>query len=89
MAISTLLAAGRCKLLASPKSGPASYRLFEMLPTMPRFDIDQVRQKLGTTFPKANAAVLVLESLGIVTELTGQKKNRIYSYQVYISALSD
>ena len=60
-----------------------------MLPTMPRFDIDQVRQKLGTTFPTANAAVLVLESLGIVTELTGQKKNRIYSYQVYISALSD
>ena len=60
-----------------------------MLPTMPRFDIDQVRQKLGTTFPTANAAVLVLESLGIVTELTGHKKNRIYSYQVYISALSD
>ena len=89
MAISTLLAAGRRKLLASPKSGPASYRLFEMLPTMPRVNIDQVRQKLGTTFPTANAAVLVLESLGIVTELTGQKKNRIYSYQVYISALSD
>jgi len=28
---------------------------------MPRFNIDQVRQKLGTTFPAANAAVNVLE----------------------------
>jgi Fic family protein len=60
-----------------------------MLPLMPRFNIDQVRQKLGTTFPTANAAVKVLEALGIVTELTGQKKNRTYSYQAYISALSD
>ena len=89
VAIATLLAADRRKLLASPTSGPASYRLFEMLPMMPRFTIDQVRQKLGTTFPTANAAVKVLEALGIVTELTGQKKNRTYSYQAYISALSD
>jgi Fic family protein len=89
VAIATLLTADRRKLLASPKSGPASYRLFEMLPMMPRFNIDQVRQKLGTTFPTANAAVKVLEDLGIVTELTGQKKNRTYSYQAYISALSD
>jgi len=89
VAIATLLTADRRKLLASPKSGPASYRLFEMLPMMPRFNIDQVRQKLGTTFPTANAAVKVLEDLRIVTELTGQKKNRTYSYQAYISALSD
>ena len=89
VAIATLLAADRRKLLASPKSGPASYRLFEMLPMMPRFTIDQVRQKLGTTFPTANAAVKVLEDVGIVTELTGQRKNRMYSYRAYISLLSD
>jgi hypothetical protein len=41
-----------------------------------RFAIDQVRQKLATSFPTTNAAVKVLEKLGIVTELTGQKKNR-------------
>ncbi len=87
--IATLLAADRRKLLASPKAGPASYRLFELLPMMPRFNIDQVRQKLGTTFPTANAAVKVLEDLGIVTELTGQKKNRSYSYAAYIALLAD
>ncbi len=47
VAIATLLAADRRRLLASPKAGPASYRLFEMLPMMPRFTIEQVRQKLG------------------------------------------
>ncbi len=88
VAIATLLAADRRRMLASPKAGPASYRLFEMLPMMPRFNIDQVRQKLDTTFPTANAAVKVLESLGIVAELTGQKKNRSYSYAAYIALLA-
>jgi Fic family protein len=88
VAIASLLAADRRRLLASPKAGPASYRLFELLPMMPRFTIEQVRQKLGTSFPTANAAVKVLESMGIVIEMTGQKKNRSYSYQPYVALLT-
>jgi DNA-binding transcriptional regulator GbsR (MarR family) len=60
-----------------------------MLPMMPRFTIDQVRQRLSTSFPTATAAVKVLEDLGIVTELTGQKKNRSYSYTAYIALLAE
>ena len=89
VAIASLLAADRRKLLASAKAGPASYRLFEMLPMMPRFNIEQVRQKLDTSFPTANAAVKVLEDLGIVAEQTGLKKNRSYGYAAYIGALAD
>jgi len=88
VATTTLLASDRRSLLAAPKAGPSSYRLFEMLPMMPRFTIDQVRQKLATSFPTATAAVKVLEDLGIVTELTGQKKNRSYSYTAYIAQLA-
>ena len=55
---------------------------------MPRFTIDRVAQNLGTTFPTANAAVKSLEELGIVVEMTGQKKYRTYSYQAYIELLS-
>lgn len=55
---------------------------------MPRFTIDQVRQKLATTFPTAHAAGKVLEDLGIVIELTGQKKNCSYSYRRYVELLS-
>jgi Fic family protein len=66
----------------------ASYRLFELLPMMPRFTIERVRQQLDTSFPTATAAIKVLEDLGIVTEMTGLKKNRSYSYQAYIELLS-
>ena len=88
IAIASLIAADRRKLLQSAKASPATYRLFELLPMMPRFTVERVRQQLETTFPTANAAVQVLEQLGIVVEVTGQKKNRNYSYQAYIDLLA-
>jgi Fic family protein len=86
--VASLVTADRRRLLQSPKAGPASYRLFELLPTMPRFTIERVRQQLDTSFPTATAAVRTLEALDIVTELTGQKKNRSYSYQAYVELLT-
>jgi Fic family protein len=86
--IATLVAADRRRLLATPKANPASYRLFELLPMMPRFTIERVRQALDTSFPTATAAVKQLEDLGIVAEQTGQKKNRSYGYQAYIALLT-
>lgn len=55
---------------------------------MPRFTIAQGRQKLATTFPTAVAAVKLLEGLGLVTEQTGQTKNRSFSYRAYIELLA-
>ncbi|MBW8317082.1 MAG: Fic family protein [Thiobacillus sp.] len=88
VALATLVAADRRRLLQHAKAGPASYRLFELLPTMPRFSVERVRAALSTTFPTASAAVKLLQELGIVTEVTGQKKNRSFSYQAYIDLLS-
>ena len=88
VAVASLVAADRRRLLVAPKAGAASLRLFELLPTMPRFTIAQVQQKLSTTFPTATAAVMLLEELGLVTELTGLKKNRSFSYQAYVELLA-
>jgi len=86
--IASMVTADRRRLLAAPRVGAVAMRLFELLPVMPRFAIEQVRQKLGTTFPTATAAVKLLEKLGIVTELTGQKKNRSFSYAAYVELLA-
>jgi hypothetical protein len=69
-------------------TGTYSISIFEKLPMMPRFTIQAIRQQLDTTFPTATAAVMALQALGIVTEITGQKKNRQYSYQSYVELLS-
>jgi Fic family protein len=89
VALASLINADRRRLLAEPKIGPLAYRLFEQLPTMPRFTIEGVRQSLHTTFPTATAAVRALEGLGIVAELTGQKKNRSYGYMAYIALMAE
>jgi Fic family protein len=88
IAIASLINADRRRLLDAPRLGTLALRLFELLPLMPRFTIEHVRQKLATTFPTATAAVKLLEELGIVTELTGQKKNRWFSYSAYVDLLA-
>ena len=89
VALASLIHTDRRRLLQAPKTTPASLRLFELLPLMPRFSIDQVCERLNTTFPTATAAVKILETLGIVAEQTGQKKNRHFSYQVYVELMSN
>lgn len=50
-----------------------------------RFTVERVRHKLEISFPTANAAVKVLEDLGVVNEITGQKTNRSDGYEPYIA----
>ena len=86
--VASLISADRKRVLQSSKTGQASYRLYELLPVMPRFTIEMVRQQLDTSFPTATAAVKLLEELGLLAEMTGQKKNRTYSYHAYVELLS-
>ena len=88
IAVASLVASDRRRLLEASGAGPASYRLFELLPLMPHFTVERVRQKLATSFPTASAAVRTLEQLGIVVELTGQKTKRTFSYQRYVALLT-
>ncbi|MFM1908617.1 MAG: hypothetical protein RLZZ591_2294, partial [Pseudomonadota bacterium] len=88
VALARLVANDRRRLLAHPKANAVSYRLFELLPTMPRLSVDRACEAVQTTFPTANAAIKLLEELGILIELTGQKKNRTFSYAAYIDLLS-
>lgn len=86
--LATLIAHDRRRLLASSAPSAAAYRLFETLPMMPRFTVEQVKQRLDTSYPTANAAVKTLTDLGIVQEMTGQRKNRSFGYPAYIELLS-
>ena len=88
VSLASLVANDRRRLLAHPRASTTALRLFELLPTMPRFTVDRVCQVLHTTFPTASAAIHLLQELGLVKELTGQKKNRTFSYAAYIDLLS-
>jgi Fic family protein len=86
--IQTIINNDRAKLLASANLAPATYRLFERLTEMPRFTVEGARGAIDTSFPTANAAIRTLVELGIVKELTGQRKNRGFGYEAYIERLA-
>jgi len=43
----------------------------------------------GTTFPAANDLVARLAKYGIIQEITGNKRNRVYRYEPYIALFND
>jgi Fic family protein len=85
--IAALVNEDRRLLHSTPKGTVQSYRLFEMLPIMPKFTVERVRSVLDTSFPTANAAVQVLERAGIVRETSGRSSRRSYAYRRYIELL--
>ena len=75
-------------MLALDRVSPAALKLFELLPSMPRLTVERVRKTLKTTFPTANAAVATLVRAGLLTERTGRRKYRSFSYESYVKLLS-
>ena len=47
-----------------------------------------IRQKTQLSQATVNACLRALEELGVVKEVTGQKRNRLYSYTQYISIMN-
>ena len=86
--VTILLTSDRRHLLESPKANAFAFRLFEMLPMMPRFTVEIVKQELSTSYPTANSAVKLLTDLGIVAEMTGQQTYRTFGYRSYIELLA-
>jgi hypothetical protein len=54
---------------------------------MPRVSVEQARQRVETKIPTASAPVKLPQDLGIVAEITGQKKNRIYNCRAHVELL--
>ena len=44
---------------------------------------------LGTTYPTASRLVSGLEDLGILEEITGRKRSRMYRYESYVCLFDD
>ena len=59
-------------------------RVLERLYEQPIIGVEDVRALTGTAFPAANALVQRLIEVGILTEMTGQRRNRRFRYDAYI-----
>ena len=84
-----LVTRDRERLLAHPGSTVAALRLFELLPTQPIVTIHRVTELLGTTKPTATKAVTALVGAGVMSETTGRKRDRAFTYDAYLDRLKE
>ena len=69
---------------------PASaLRVHQSIKEHPIVTLQSVRERTGLSFHAASSGMTRLEQLGVVRELTGQRRNRVYAYQRYIDILSE
>ncbi|MCY3646948.1 MAG: Fic family protein [Chloroflexi bacterium] len=58
-------------------------RLLEALYRRPFITVPEAQQTLGMTYTAANNLVTRFEGLGVLEEVTGQKRNRVFRYAEY------
>ncbi|HDP94598.1 MAG TPA: Fic family protein [Candidatus Aminicenantes bacterium] len=66
----------------------STLRVFNQLCRRPLLTISEVSKQTGLSAPTVTKAVNALIDLGIVRELTGKKRNRVFGYQGYITILN-
>ncbi|NPV82706.1 MAG: Fic family protein [Candidatus Aminicenantes bacterium] len=63
--------------------------VFGAFRSRPLLTINEVCKRSGATFPSASKAIDNLIKLGIVREITGRQRNRVFSYDRYLTILSE
>ncbi len=66
-----------------------SMRVFQVLRDRPLITLNQICKRTGLSFPAAAKSMQVLHNLGIIKEITGKRRNRIFSYERYLAILSE
>lgn len=64
-------------------------RVHAVLQARPIVTIDRICEMATMSFPTAAKAIATLVALGIVREITGKQRNRVYAYHTYVSVLNE
>ena len=77
------------RLEQSGRSAANALRVLAALRQRPILSLPQLCQLTAMTFPTANKTMAMLVETGIARELTGQRRNRIFSYDAYLTILNE
>ena len=71
------------------RAAPTAQRVLTVLQTHPLVTIATAAKRAGVSFPAATGALLNLERLGIVSEVTGKSRGRLFAYTRYLDLLNE
>ncbi|MBU1319660.1 MAG: Fic family protein [candidate division Zixibacteria bacterium] len=71
------------------QSANSAYRVHDMLQQRPIASIPRVAKMSGLSIPTVGTALRRLESLGIAQEITGNRRNKLFTYKKYLKILNE
>lgn len=72
----------------SQRAGSA-LRIHDLFQQNPYLTANLLVERTGLSAPTVNAALADLERLGVVEEVTGQRRGRVFGYRRYLAILSE
>ena len=84
-----LFAENEARIQTQGRRAGSALRVHQALKERPIISLREATNRTSLTLPTATTAMQLLEDLGIAHELTGQSRDRRYSYQRYIEILSE
>lgn len=75
--------------LVQRPTGLNGVRLLDLLFRRPLVNVNLVRDELGLSFATANTLVAQFEAAGILREVTGGRRRRVFRYDAYIALLEE
>ncbi len=85
----SLVGADRRRLSDLKSVTVSAIRLFELLPQHPMVTLSKAMELVGASKPTAGKAINALTKAGILAEITGKKRDRIYAYRAYLDVLAE
>lgn len=87
--ILSLFERDRRRLEGLGRSASTAFRVHEMLQRRPIAGIREIETALKLTYPTIAKALIRMEALGLVRELTGFRRNRVFAYAPFVALLSE
>jgi Fic family protein len=70
------------------RGAPSAQTIYRLAQVSPMFSIRHAASKSGLSFPTASAGVERLASVGILSEASGKRRDRIFVYSKYLQVLN-
>lgn len=84
-----LIETDRKKIEGLGRSAGSALRAFQTIQTHPIISVPALAKTLKVSFPTANAALDQLSNTGVIREITGKERHRVFTYAQYLELLNE
>lgn len=87
--LAAMFEADRSTIQGAGRRAHSALRVHEALKGRPILTVSAARTETGLSFPTVASSMELLAELGIVRELTGKPRHRVFAYDKYLAALAE